>query len=89
MFVCFGRMVKAEAKIAKDPYEVDSWNTLVMEALQRDVLTAREVFEAFFEKFPTAVRGLGLVWILDPYWLKLIFVLFHVFLPGSPLDVVR
>ena len=53
--LCFGRMVKAEAKIAKDPYEVDSWTTLVMEALLRDVLTAREVFEAFFERFPTAV----------------------------------
>jgi hypothetical protein len=49
-------MVKAEAKIFKDPYEVDAWNTLVMEALQRDILTARDIFEAFFEKFPTAVR---------------------------------
>jgi len=49
------RMIKAEAKIAKDPFDGDSWIALAMEARQRDLLTARETFEAFLEKFPTAV----------------------------------
>ena len=48
-------MIKAEAKIAKDPFDGDSWIALAMEARQRDLLTARETFEAFLEKFPTAV----------------------------------
>ena len=50
------RVVAAEAKLAEDPHDLDSWQMLIKNAQCRGIDEARETYERLVDTFPTCGR---------------------------------
>ena len=50
------RVIAAEAKLAEDPHDLDSWQMLIKNAQCRGIDEARETYERLVDTFPTCGR---------------------------------